>query len=113
MSPRAKAAAISGGFENDPMAWAHIGGQGARVPIQFLPAHFNFGSLLHHGHDSFRDDLMRHADDDTVSHLFRQRADMLFHIAGEDLVAHRLDHPLLPAGQMQAHGVFVAKVAGV
>ena len=38
---------------------------------------------------------------------------MRFHIAREYLVAKRLDHPLVSAGQMQACGVFVAKITGI
>jgi len=101
------------GFEKDPMARAHIRGQGTRVPIQLLPAHFDSGSLLDHGDHRFGDDLMRHADHDTVADLLRQRADMPFHIAGKYLVAEGLDDPLLPAGEMQASGILVAEIARI
>ena len=56
---------------------------------------------------------MRHAHHDTVGYLLRQAEDMLFHIAGEYLVAKRLDYPLFPPGQMQARGILPPQIAGI
>jgi len=101
------------GFENNPVARTHIGWQLTRVAIQFSAAQFNPESLLHHGHNRFGDDFMRHSDYDAVGYLLREHTDMLLHIAREYLVAKRLDYPLLPAGQMQARSVLEAEIAGV
>ena len=83
------------------------------MPVQFFAVQFDSGLLLHQGYNCFGDDLVRHADHDTVGNLLCQRADMPFHVAREYLVAQRLDHPLGPPGQMQARGILVAEIAGI
>ena len=83
------------------------------MPVKLPRAHLDARFLLHDSHGRLGDDRVRHAHHDAVGHLFSEVANMLLHVAGVDLVAHRLDHPLLTPGQMQTRGVFVAKVAGV